>query len=354
MTLELATQDEGTMLWTDRGGLDADRALELARDMGCSWVRLNIYSSGLHQHGWGPYDDAIDRARAHGLSVQVTLTGQPRWDADKPDGGVPYRDPTPEQFAKYAGYCVKHLRDRVRRFSLWNEPNHPAFLDVTEGNAAALYGRLYRTAYDAVRYADADCQILFGELSGREGAQAFLHRAIEAAPTFASGIAIHPYQYLSNPLDPAAGDNLQWGHLPELQAQLATLARLGRLRTRSGKPLPIYITEFGYFCAGEPRGIPEGRRAAYVSSTIRQARRWGLRQYLYYHLVQAPDANWNSGIVRPDGTPTATYEAIQREFRGQSLCRASRRPRRVAAGCPRRSAGTASGSARSPGACSAA
>lgn len=309
--LELATQDEATMLWTDRSNLPATESFRLAATMGATWIRFNVFSSSIREHGWRFHDDAIGKAIATGLNVQLTISGQPRWDSGKPDGGVPYRNPEPARFAEFAEHVVRRYQGGVTRFSLWNEPNHPAFLQAT-GNTADLYGHLYRTAYQRIRKFNRDAQILYGELSGREGAQAFLRRSIEGHQTYASGMAVHPYQYETNPSKPEPGDNYQWGKLPALQDHLKAYA-VDKLMTRDGAPLPVYVTEFGYFATG-PRKIPESRRAAYVKKTIEQARAWNLRQLLYYHLVEHASPGWNTGIVSPAGQPSSTYTTIKRAF----------------------------------------
>lgn len=315
MTLELAIQDDAALV-KDRSPMSQGDAFEKARTLGARHIRANIFSSDLKALGWGPYDRFINQAVLRGFQVQLTITGQPRWSADKHEhsGDVPYHEPTPYQFANFARYVVEHTQDRVRRFSLWNEPNHPAFLSAA--SPAQLYGQLYRTAYRAVRSVDNDCAILFGELSGRRGAPAFLQAATAYHTTHASGMAVHPYQYITHPLRPVYDDSYEWGHLPALKDHLKTFRDRGWLTTRAGLALPIYSTEFGYHRRpGDKRTISESRRRDYTKRTIQDAHAWGLQQYLWYHLVNAPPgADWDTGIVGWDGKTSSTYRAIQSSF----------------------------------------
>lgn len=313
--LELAVQDDAVLLW-DRGALPREQGLDVARRMGATWVRFNVYASYVKAYGLAPYDLAIARANAHGLQVQLTLTGQPKWHTDHPAGGVPLRNPDPTRYALYVAELVEHFRNRVSRYSMWNEPNHPTFLQVSPGRSAAeLYGRLYRAGYNAAYAAYPGATVLFGELAGAKGAPAFLAAATRKRCR-ASGVAIHPYSYLQRPDSPKHRDSYEWGHLRALRDHLRSLAHRGLLQTRSGAACPIYVTEFGYHRRpGDKRTIPEGRRAAYTGATVEDARELGLRQYLWYHLINAPaDAAWDSGIVGHDGVPSSTYRELAARF----------------------------------------
>ncbi len=112
-TMELATQDDGVFLYPHWARFNADAATKLTTDLGCNWIRFNILSSYLGRMGWGPWDEAIDRARAAGLNVQLTISGQPRWDIHSEDAyNVGYEDPDPEKFADFAVRVAYHLKEK--------------------------------------------------------------------------------------------------------------------------------------------------------------------------------------------------------------------------------------------------
>ena len=67
----------------------------------------------------------------------------------------------------------------------------------------------------------------------------------------ADGYAHHPYDFANPPAAPYPGaDNVTMGTLGRLTTALDRLAAAKALRTPDGKPLDVYLTEFGYFASG--------------------------------------------------------------------------------------------------------
>lgn len=309
--MELATQDDRLFVIRSQG--DAALGYKMCKDLGVTHLRFNVFASQVAVYGWERLDRAVDEARDHGIFSQLTICGRPRWDADagKPDLGIPHIDPDPDAFGKFVTDTVTHFKGRVNRFSMWNEPNYPAFLQSTKGDSARLYGALYDRGFRAARLVDPQCAVLWGEIAGAQGSGQWVRRALARGGYKASGFAVHPYQYQIAPNEKKKGDFLQFGHLAELKDYLA---RTTRIKTMLRKPLPIYITEFGWFCEGEKRGIPEATRAQWAKDSLRLAKRLGVNQFLYYTLCESPDEAWNTGIAGLDGTPSSTYNAIKAAY----------------------------------------
>ena len=91
--------------------------------------------------GFFPYDDLIQRARAMGFRIIVTITGDaPRWATDGGNGtgaNVNLR-PSSGEYANFAAAVAKRYSGiyaglpAVFYFSIWNEPNHRQFIKPTK------------------------------------------------------------------------------------------------------------------------------------------------------------------------------------------------------------------------------
>jgi hypothetical protein len=314
--VEFAVQDDYVL--GGGGRLPAERAYELAHGLGVSVVRINVLSSEVAGHGWDRLDGLVDRVRREGLIPQVTIMGRPKWYVDnQPDGGCPHLDPDP---AKFGGFCtavVEHFGSRVGRYAIWNEPNHPTFLaSARTKDTSSLYAHLYHVGFRAVRAASPKAVVLWGEIAGGPTSRSWVKRALVAGwklnghkPVSASGFAIHPYQYVTDPAVASTDDALRFGDLPYLKG---FLQRTATFRTSVGKPVPIYVTEFGWFNPPAKQSIPDALRARRAAKALGIARDLGLAQFLYFTLVESPGhpGNWDTGIVHLDGSTSMTYDAM--------------------------------------------
>jgi hypothetical protein len=70
----------------------------------------------------GLYDLAVERQRAAGRRVQMTLSGPaPRWATGNHRVGA-YK-PSARRYTAFVRAVAAHFRGRVARYSIWNEPN---------------------------------------------------------------------------------------------------------------------------------------------------------------------------------------------------------------------------------------
>src|SRR5204863_1243563 len=101
-------------------------AFNRAQAMGVSYVRMTLVWATYQRVGLWPYDVAVNQARQHGMTVQLTVTGNPRFTA----GGHGYigRRPNVGRYASWIGRIARHFQGRVRYYSVWNEPNLDLFL----------------------------------------------------------------------------------------------------------------------------------------------------------------------------------------------------------------------------------
>lgn len=231
---------------------------------------------------WGEYDALIGEAHRLGWKVLLTVTSPvPRWATS--NGKAPYvTKPDPKDFEEFMTAVARHygpsgpFGSTVSLFSIWNEPNHPAFLQPqwnTNGTPASprIYRALYQAGYAGLKAGGiAQPQVLLGETapSGydkvnykREKARALLHdvapllflretlclnasyrKSGSCTPLTAAGYAHHAYSTAAGPLFKPPGKD---------EVMIAVLSRLSNALSKAFAAhatttnLPIYLTEFG-------------------------------------------------------------------------------------------------------------
>ena len=73
---------------------------------------------------WFYVDNAVDRVRAAGMKVTLTVTGPgPAWTSSAPGRRQGQWKPRPSAYAAFATAVAKRYASRVDRYILWNEPN---------------------------------------------------------------------------------------------------------------------------------------------------------------------------------------------------------------------------------------
>ncbi len=212
-------------------------------------------------------------------------------------------------------------------YSIWNEPNYVGWL-APQRSEPQLYRALYTAAYGAIKRADPSAQVLIGETApyqeqGRALAPLAFLRAVacrnqiyaptqQCTPLVADGYAHHPYDFGNPPASPYPGaDNVTMGTLGRLTTALDRLAAAKALRTPDGKPLDVYLTEFGYFASG-PVAVSPQQRANYLKEAFDIAQRNPrVKEMLQYILVAPPaGARFNTSLLDQSGKLSLPYEAL--------------------------------------------
>ncbi|MEQ1875414.1 MAG: beta-galactosidase [Bdellovibrionia bacterium] len=108
--------------------LDAGPGVTLMKQMGATWVRIDMNWSIMEpaQGEWyfQPFDDTIAHAESLGLKVYANIGYTPTWAS--PNGresGVP----NVEHWKAFVRTAVARYQDRVAAFGIWNEPNLDQF-----------------------------------------------------------------------------------------------------------------------------------------------------------------------------------------------------------------------------------
>jgi hypothetical protein len=282
---------------------------------------------------WGAYDWLLAEAAARKWQVLLTVTSPvPRWATS--DRKAPYvTRPDPRDFKEFMTAVARHYGKEVAIYSIWNEPNHPAFLRPqfnANGTPASpkIYRSLYQAGYAGLQAAGlAHPQVLFGETAPtgydtvnvhREGRRALLH---DVAPLafLRSALCLNPHYVKSGtcgPLEMAgyahhAYTTPAFFRAPERDdVTIVVLSRLTRALDLAARAhaipahAPIYLTEFGV--QSKPNrflGVPVARQAEYDAIAERIAwsnpRVAGFSQYLLRDdpLGGPPGSSVNGGTV---------------------------------------------------------
>ncbi|HEV2769818.1 MAG TPA: hypothetical protein VGV40_06500 [Solirubrobacteraceae bacterium] len=396
-TQETILMDDNRLLY--RGAAVTDATLAELRALGVDRVRVSVHWANLaprarapaHPNDPAAYDPGVFDAHDHlvrqaargGLEVLFNITGgAPRWAAGRARGRFVNRAfaPDPRAFHHFARMIGRRYDGtypdenqggrtlpRVSAWSVWNEPNHGAFLQPQWTRDAqrrwrpaspARYRRLARAGLSGLAasgHTTPSDILLLGETSplgngSRRGRTqtiapaAFLRellcldrrlhplrgaRARRAGCDFArrgelavNAYAHHPYSIISPPATSRRNrDEVSLADVRRLYRILDAAARAGHLRAR----LPVWVTEYGWQTPPDPfRGVDPVDGGRWWSQAERQTRadpRVGaLTQFLL--LDDEPDRarragskpfwrTWQSGLRYANGTPKPVYDAFR-------------------------------------------
>jgi hypothetical protein len=329
--MEVAVQDEPLLL--NQIGMTHKRSFKLLKELFVTRIRVNVAFARVIRGNprkkkkpkhlkwdFASYDYLRTVAARRGVKLQLTLTTPaPAWaNGNKKIGSYQLKT---KYFKEFVRVTVRHFGRKIDRYAIHNEPNYVSWNGPLKG-AAKRYRRIYGDAYKIIRKVNPKAQILFGETApyrqeGRSIAPLkFIRDVTKGKKIRADGFAHHPYDFRHH-LDYRypGKDNVTIKTLGRLTRQLKQLARQKRLITRTGKQLPVYLTEYGYMGSGKYKIRPESRRAKYVTKAFEMARKNPhVKQMLQYVLVKPPSFSdrFDTSIVSRKGKKTATFKSLAR------------------------------------------
>ena len=226
-------------------------------------------------YNWSVYDPVLAEAQRLHWPVLLTVTSPvPRWATS--NHKAPYiTSPNAQDFEQFMTAVARHYGSEVSLYSIWNEPNHPAYLLPqwnSNGTPASprIYRGLYQAGYAGLKAAGlAHPRVLMGETAPfgydtvnvrREGGLhdvaplAFLRgvlclnakykKASSCGSLQTTGFADHAYTLPAGPYyKPGRGeaDDVTIGALSRLTGALNKAANAHAIPAG----VPIYLTEFG-------------------------------------------------------------------------------------------------------------
>jgi len=264
-----------------------DQAAAMAQAAGVKWSREEFSWASIEaapgQYDFSYYDTVVDTALRHGISVYGLLSYWGRFTQ-------PYTEKGVDDFCLWARATVRHFKDRVKHWEIYNEPNI-FFWDGPK----ELYPVLVQRCGKAIKEEDPQATVLAVSTSGID--KKFIKLVLDAGAPF-DILTIHPYR--SRLADA--------GFVRELQD---TAGLVGNR--------PVWITEMGWptHIGG---GVDERAQAQLLSRCYMAAVASGAVQNMgwYDFRDDGTDPFYNEanfGVLRQDMTPKPAYRALA------SVCR---------------------------------
>jgi hypothetical protein len=279
--------------------------------------------------GWAAYDRLISEAKARDMRVLVTVSGPvPRWATRGGDDHV--TRPSPTRFRRFMQAVGTRYGDDVRYWSIWNEPNHPDFLQPQYRRGRPYSPRLYRRLFQEgrrglERSGNENDRVLFGETAPRGNRNVvfpmdFMRTAMCLDSRYrkrrgcgsldVDGYAHHPYTTSSGPWFRGRADDVTIGTLSRLTRGLDRARRARAVRKR----VDLYLTEFGTQSTPDRcSGVSEPRQSDYRSIAERTAWRNGRVRAFSQYLMRDDFPRDGSGCERWGG-----FESGLRHSDGQT------------------------------------
>jgi hypothetical protein len=341
--LEVAVQDDISMVHELPHPSSRKLSLKLASGLTTSWVRANVLWSYVVGpaakkkkepkkivYNWTGYDRLVDQAAARGIRVELSLSGRaPAYATGNHKVGPDRVKAAP--FKRFAKAAALHFGSKVNRYSVWNEPNYRGWLSPVS-KQAKLYRALYISGYSAIKAANPNAQVLIGETSpysiGRNNknaqsplrflrgvtcANARYKRAHKCSTLKTDGFAHHPYDFKHKVTYKYPGkDNVTVATLGRLTSALSKLKKAKLLTTPTGGVPYVYLTEYGYFASGKYK-ISESTRGKYLVQAFNIAlKNKRVKQMLQFLLLKPPSKFlfFDTSLTSRSGKPGGAYKKL--------------------------------------------
>ncbi len=279
----------GMYLYRQHGNPQSHKAMtdlaDMARRAGVKWTREEIdwhlTEPEKGRYDWRFYDDLVKVANDHGIQVYGLLCYWPDYPgSDK----IIYTEAGVKEYARWAAQVVRHYKDRIKHWEIWNEPNIFFWSGPKE-----LYIEALKQASAAIKQEDPDAKVLGCSTAGIDAA--FIKKVVDANAPF-DILTIHPYR----------------GSLDE-RAFIDELRRTQQLV--GGRP--VWITEMGW-----PTSLgdtSERRQAGLVARTYLSSLASGAVGSVSWYDFRDDGNNpfYNEhrfGLIRTDLRPKAGYRAL--------------------------------------------
>ena len=258
------------------------RAAAMARDAGVKWSREEFSWARIEtqpgEYDFDFYDHVVDTALEHGISVYGLLAYWSRWTK-------PYTEEGIDDFCAFTRATVRHFKDRIKHWEVYNEPNIFFWSGPKE-----LYPVLLDRCYDVIKEEDPEAQVLGISTSGVD--QDFIKDCLDAGARF-DILTVHPYRSLLE----------QRSFLRDMREASELVG--GR---------PVWITEMGW-STQLGNGATERRQAELLAQTyILTAASGVCPNVSWYDFRCDGDSPFynedNFGILRTDLTPKPAYRAL--------------------------------------------
>jgi len=258
-----------------------DKIAALAQAAGVKWTREEFSWAGMEpERGeihFEYYDDVVNTARRHGISVYGLLSYWSNWTKAYTPEGI-------DDFCRWTAATVRHFKDRVKHWEIYNEPNI-FFWDGPK----ELYPELVKKAYATIKAEDPEAQVLAISTAGID--RKFIDLCLQAGAPF-DILTIHPYR----------GKLVDRAFVKELRDVAAQVGNR-----------PVWITEMGW--STQLGSVDERTQAQLLARCYLGAVGSGAVQSMGWYDFRNDGADpfyneENFGVLRHDYSPKPAYRAL--------------------------------------------
>jgi len=336
----LGFQDDVSFRWAPGRA----SALDRARDAGATVVRTTLYWYQVAverpanpadpfdpAYKFDDVDELVRGAQERGIEVMLTIWGTPAWaNGGQGPNFLPAQLSDATAFAKavatrYSGHFIGF--PHVRFYTIWNESNLQQFLSPqfdAKGKSVGpgLYAKLYRAFYAGIKAGNKKALVGVGETSprGRDKPSPGTAQDSHTPGRFAELVAKarpkvkfdawahHPYPTAPNlpPKQRVRWPNVNLPMLPRFEESLERWF---------GRPVPIWITEYGHETRPEePLGVSRSAQAAYLKQALGIARADKNVQLFIWFILRddfSTAISWQSGLYDLGWTPKPALASVR-------------------------------------------
>lgn len=273
-----------------------ENAALLAQAAGVKWSREEFSWGRIEprrgEYDFSYYDVVVDTARRHGISVYGMLAYWTGWTDAYTERGI-------DDYVTWARAVVRHFKDRVKHWEIYNEPNIFFWNGPKE-----LYPVLMKRAYAAIKEEDPEATVLAISTAGID--KGFIQRCLDAGAPF-DVLTVHPYR--------------QWLNEETFMRELAEVSE-----QVSGRP--VWITEMGW--SSQVRNVSEREQAELLARCYLASVASGACGNVSWYDFRNDGNNAfyneeNFGVLYADQSPKPAYRALSTVCHGLG----SGEPRRV-------------------------
>jgi hypothetical protein len=282
----------------------------LIHDAGISFLRDDIRWSQVEQtkNDYSmpeEYDHLVDEARRNGIQPLLILCyGNKFYDK----GLYPTSPEAVEGFTRFAEYVVRHFKNRVRYYEVWNEWNVGTGLtdDIFYGDPVP-YVALLKKVYERLKPGHPDITIIGGVISGNGLRNGWMEGACKSGLLdYLDALSYHPYCYGA----PGGERRPEPGLMKRIRQNDEILRRYRK------RPMPVYLTEIGWPTYDGPyHSSPEDEARFLARSYLTVGTLPFVKGMWWYDFsddgVDQSNPEANFGIVRHDLTPKPAYFAMR-------------------------------------------
>jgi hypothetical protein len=308
-----------------------DNSLDDAQELGATASRIMISKGDINLGRWANYDAAVDAGAARGFDVGISI-----------DCGNSIS--TMSAFAQYIGSITERYKDKVSDITPCNEPNLKKDSPLPGLSVPCAYREEYDAAYQTIKGIDPGIKVLFGAATSANRPEYgnslnFLTMVLNCAeePVKSDGLAYHPYQFTTSPLEPSPAGAIGIGSIDLIEDWDKAEFVAGKFISPNGSQPDIYLKEFGLQVAyrGEDTDpstpayakswfISESTRAVWLPQAIAQACRYpNIKQLDLFGFTNPEptwDGYWSTGLETYDGKKLPSYYSVQDYIQQNPQC----------------------------------